>query len=116
MGREALKGAWYHGCMDEDVKRLLLENLQLSRENNRLLRKLKRADTMRTVLSLMYWVVIIIVPVYLYYAYVAPYLIELRRSYENLEAQAAKMEQIPEGMQIYLDSLKKLFPGEEGAE
>lgn len=100
--------------MDDEVKRLLLQNLELARENNRLLRSLKRAQIWRSIISAIYWLVIILVPLYLYYAYVAPYLIELRKTYDTIEAQSAQMQNMPEGWQQYMESLKKLLPkGEE---
>jgi hypothetical protein len=91
----------------EEIKRLLLENLQLSRENNKLLRKLRRAEVTRTIMTLVYWAVILVVPIYIYYAYLAPQLSQMLATYENIEAQTQEM---PEGVRSYIDSLREFVP------
>lgn len=100
---------------DDDLKRLVLQNIELTRENNRLLKKLRRAEIVRTIIHLVYWVIIVIVPLYLYYAYVAPYVADMRASYEEIRSQAETMQNLPAGFQAYLDKLQAFFPGEETA-
>ncbi len=98
---------------DDELKRLVLQNIELTRENNRLLRKLRRAEITRTIFSVFYWLAIILIPLYIYYAYLGPYLADLRASYEEIKGQAEKMQNVPEGLSQYLDKLEAFFPGRE---
>lgn len=58
---------------DNEVKSLLKKNLELAKENNRLLRKMRRGAIIGNILRLIWWVVLFGGPVILYYYYVQPY-------------------------------------------
>ena len=71
--------------MDEEFKVLLRKNLELSKENNRLLKKLRRNAIIGNVLRLIWWAIIIGLPVYLYFSILQPYLEELATVYKNVQ-------------------------------
>ncbi len=57
---------------DEDLKELLEENLRLAKENNRMLRSMRRAARLSFVGRIIFWLILLGVPAYLYITYVAP--------------------------------------------
>ena len=58
--------------MDPESKKLLEETLQISKENNVILHKLRRSMQIRRVLSVVYWTVIIGSAIGAYY-FIEPY-------------------------------------------
>lgn len=71
--------------MEEDIKILLRKNLELTKENNRLLKKIRRSAIIGGVVRIIWWAIIIGVPVALYYYIVQPYLAELNQAYEGVK-------------------------------
>lgn len=70
--------------MDEEAKTLLRRNLELARENNRLLKKIRRNGIIANIMRLVWWAVIIGIPVFLYYYVFQPYLAELSTAYQGV--------------------------------
>lgn len=58
--------------MDEDLKTLLEENLRLAKDNNRMLRAMRRAAFVGIIGRVIFWILILGVPAYLYVTYLAP--------------------------------------------
>jgi hypothetical protein len=58
--------------MDPELKRLLQENLELSKQNNRMLRAIRRNGWLSFIWTLLIWAVLLIAPLYFYQQYVAP--------------------------------------------
>lgn len=58
--------------MDQDIHQLLRKNLELTEENNRLLRKMRRGAILGWVGKLIWLAALIGVPVYLYITFLAP--------------------------------------------
>lgn len=71
--------------MDEEFKVLLRKNLDLAKENNRLLKKMRRNAIIGNVLRIIWWSVIIGLPIYLYFTVLQPYLDELATVYKNVQ-------------------------------
>ncbi len=69
----------------DEIKALLRRNLELARENNKLLKKIRRNSVIANIMRLVWWAVIIGVPVFLYYYVLEPYLIELNNTYQELQ-------------------------------
>ena len=78
--------------MDDDIRTLLEQNLRLNRENNRLLRSMKRAANIGLFFRLVWIAVLIGVPVALYVYIIQPYYEGLRDSFNQFEQQ---IESIP---------------------
>ena len=58
--------------MEEDLKELLEENLRLAKDNNHMLRSMRRAARLSFVGRIVFWIILLGVPAYLYVTYVAP--------------------------------------------
>ncbi|HQU08124.1 MAG: hypothetical protein B7X04_04250 [Parcubacteria group bacterium 21-54-25] len=58
--------------MDEDLKTLLTENLRVAKDNNRMLRAMRRAAVVGAIGRVIFWILVLGVPAYLYVTYVAP--------------------------------------------
>lgn len=69
--------------MDQELRNLLEKTLQVSEENNELLRKLYRSQKWSQFMSVMYWVLIIGVTFGVYY-YLQPYIETVLGTYTNL--------------------------------
>jgi Trk-type K+ transport system membrane component len=86
---------------DNEIKTLLRENQRLLVENNQLLRQMRRGTIIATVFRLIWFVVIICIPLYIYFYYIAPNWENLQQKLENIEDVSAKME----GVKPWFESL-----------
>lgn len=68
--------------MDEEAKRLLQENLRLSKENNELLQKIRRVQRWSQISKIIYWVIIIGIAYGAFY-YLKPYLEGIMNIYDG---------------------------------
>ena len=80
--------------MDEEFKVLLRKNIELSKENNRLLRKMRRSAIIGNILRIIWWAVIIGLPIYLYFSVFQPYLQELATVYKNIQTEVGEVGSI----------------------
>ena len=80
--------------MDEEFKVLLRKNLELSKENNRLLKKMRRSAFIGNILRVIWWAVIIGLPIYLYFSVLQPYLEELAAVYKNVQTEVGDVANI----------------------
>lgn len=58
--------------MDSELAQLLKENLELSRQNNKMLRAMRRDAWIGLIWKTIVWTVILVAPLYVYQQYVAP--------------------------------------------
>jgi len=77
---------------NEESRRLLEENLKWSKENNRLLRKIRRAATYGLIIRTLWMAVLIGVPLALYVYILEPYYTGLRSEFEQFKQ---KIENLP---------------------
>jgi len=70
---------------DDETKVLLRRNLELARENNKLLKKIRRNSLIANIMRIVWWAVIIGIPVFLYYYVFQPYLVELSTSLQGIQ-------------------------------
>jgi len=87
---------------ERGLKEMVEETLEIARDNNRMLRKMRRNAFIGGILRLVWWAVIIGVPVYVYLTIFQPYLEELGASYEGLRGQVEELKNIPGGLQDLL--------------
>ena len=66
---------------DREMKELL----ELTRDNNKLLHKMRRHAIYGNIMRLFYWAVIFGIPVALYYYYLQPYLGQLMETYSGIQ-------------------------------
>ena len=72
----------------EEIKKLLVENQRLLLENNQMLHKMRRSAFLGTIFRIVWFLVILGVPVYLYFSYVKPNMDNLLGKYNALEEAA----------------------------
>jgi len=77
--------------MEFDAKKLLEENLRLSKENNRLLHKMKRAATLGLIFRLLWISVLIGIPVALYVYIIQPYYESVREGAQQFQEQVGEI-------------------------
>jgi hypothetical protein len=58
--------------VDPEVKKLLQENLELAKQNNRMLRAIRRNGWVSFFWNITIWAILFIAPLYFYEQYVAP--------------------------------------------
>ncbi len=97
--------------MEEETKRLLKENLELSRENNKILRKIRRSAIVGNIMRLFYWAFIIGVPVFLYFQFLEPYLAQLLDVYSGLQSGAENVQEVGEQLPIFSKLLQMVGIG-----
>ena len=59
--------------MDSEIKELLKANLELSKENNEMLRKVRRVQKRAYAAKIAYWVIVLLLALGAYY-YIQPYI------------------------------------------
>jgi len=87
--------------MDESTNQLIRDNLRLTKENNRLLRKMKRAATYGLILRILWIAVLIGIPVALYVYVIQPYYAGFQAGFDQFQQQ---IESVP-GLNLLLDQL-----------
>lgn len=103
--------------MEGDVQDLLRKNLELAKENNRLLKKMHRGAILGGLLKLVWLAIIIGVPVYLYLNYLAPIVEQVQEAAQTVQEAGQKAEGFQEKLQQQfggtgLEELLKLFSRE----
>ena len=58
--------------MDPEIKHLLEETHALARENNRILRAIRRSQWIGFIFKLIIWAIVLLLPLYLYQHYLQP--------------------------------------------
>jgi len=80
-----------------DLKDLIRENIRITEDNNRLLRKIVSANRWARIFKVLYWVVIIGSMIGIYY-YVQPVLIDLLDAYKGLLSGAQNIQRAGEAV------------------
>lgn len=71
----------------EEIKRLLVENQRLLLENNQMLHKMHKTALVSSILRFVWFLIVLGVPIYIYFAYVAP-------NWDNLKAKVQSFEEL----------------------
>jgi len=79
--------------MDPELKRLLRENLELSKENNKILHKMHRGLVLGRIMRIIYWVVILGVAMGSYY-FIQPYIDSLLAVYGGISGGVSDLQNI----------------------
>jgi hypothetical protein len=90
----------------------LRRNIELTEENNQMLRSIKRMTFWGGVLKYFWWVLILfIVPGLAYYLYLAPYVDEALNAYKQLQSGVSQVQGIQADLKADgpLTDLKKLY-------
>lgn len=81
--------------MNEEMQDLIKENIRLTRENNRLLRKLWRAELWSFWSKMFFMAVMVGVPVLIYRYYLADVVQDLWHTYDQVLEGVEQLEQLP---------------------
>ena len=93
--------------MDPEARRMMQENLELSRDNNRLLRKLRRAAVIDRFIQIIWWAFLIGVPIYLYFTILEPRIDQLNLAYQNIQISLGELQKQVPGLENILNVFKK---------
>ena len=78
--------------MDQDIQDLRKKNLELNKENNKLLKKMRRNAFLGGLLKLVWIAVLIGVPVYVYFNFLEPVLGQILDSLQTVQEVGSKIE------------------------
>lgn len=87
------------------------EILRLSRENNKMLHAQRRNAFWGGIFKLLMWVVLFIIPLYLYMQYVAPMMASMLETYQQLQGTSANAQAQFGKMNEYLQQFQSLYGG-----
>lgn len=71
---------------------LLKEILRLTQENNKMLHKMRRGAFLKTVLQMVIYAALLLVPLYLYMQYMAPVVNQMLETVQQIQGTGAKAE------------------------
>ena len=69
----------------EEIKRLLVENQRLLIENNQLLHKMRRTALISSFFRLVWFVIVVSIPIYIYFNYIQPNIDSIKAKIDNFE-------------------------------
>jgi hypothetical protein len=100
---------------DDDLDDLMKENLRLTRENNKLLRKLRRAEIIGLWLRILMILIIFGVPFLVYKYYIEDYVLDLGATFTELQDDAAALRELPAKIPVPA-AVKQLVAPDEAVE
>lgn len=100
--------------MDEETQDLIKENIRLTRENNRLLRKLWRAEVLGFWSKMLFIAIMVGVPVLVYRYYLADVVTDLWNTYQGVLRGVEDISQLPDQISLsaVIESLRSDTSGE----
>lgn len=97
-------GIQYEGDSNEEILRLV-------RENNRMLKSMRRSSLMGAVFKTIMWIVFILVPIWFYVEYVAPVVDSMMQTYSQIKGTNAQAQAQFGEVSKYLEQLRSMYPG-----
>ncbi|MDB5204909.1 MAG: hypothetical protein JWP09_937 [Candidatus Taylorbacteria bacterium] len=91
---------------DNELRKMVEETMELSKDNNRILHSIQRRERMTQVFRVVYWLILLGAGAGLYY-YIQPYIDELVKAYGNIVDTQHKVADI--SGKFSLDSIKNYF-------
>ncbi|MEZ4104167.1 MAG: hypothetical protein R3B60_02685 [Candidatus Paceibacterota bacterium] len=86
----------YQDNDENEIKDLIKENQRLLIENNQLLRQMRRHSIIGAIFRFLWFVLVISIPVYIYFQYVQPNWENLTTKINELEQTSAEVGEIKE--------------------
>lgn len=85
--------------------------LRLTKENNRMLHSMRRNAWLGGILKLVMWLVVIILPFWLYLQYLAPMMQGMLETYQQIQGTSASAQAQFGQMNEYLKQFQSLYGG-----
>ena len=101
---------------EDDLGKLLEENLRLAKENNKILKAMRRDEIMGRIFKLIFFALVIGVPIVLYYYFLQPYITEIRCMYESMQGSVNELQEIRDNVPELPDWAQDLLGGESAAQ
>lgn len=86
--------------MDPQTEKLIRENARLTKENNRLLKKLWRAEVFGIWSKVLFAAILIGVPVLIYQYYLSDVIVDLRAMYEGIQQDIDQVKNLSESFSL----------------
>ncbi len=93
--------------MDEQV---LQEMYRLTKENNRMLHKMRRNAFWGGIFKVIFWAAMLLVPIWLYLSYLAPVVDDMMQTVQQIQGTSAKAQAEIGGFQDMLKQLQQKIP------
>jgi hypothetical protein len=74
----------------DELKELVRRSIALAEDTNRTLHKMRRGAIWGRVFSLLFWIIVIVVPTVAAYYYFAPYINSIHQLYDSIQSGVAK--------------------------
>lgn len=84
------------------------EILRLTRENNRMLKAMRRSSLFGAIVKTMLWIALILLPLWFYVQYLAPVMESILQTYQQIQGTSAQAQAQFGEMNQYLEQLKNL--------
>lgn len=98
-------GIQYEGDSNDEILRLV-------RENNRMLKNMRRSSLVGAIFKTVFWLILVFVPIWFYLEYVAPVMQSLLTAYEQAQATNAAAQAQLSAFSEPLERLKAMFGGQ----
>lgn len=87
--------------MDPKEKELLEKTFEYAKENNKILRGMRRSLRLHSFLRALYWIIIIVATVWLYY-YIQPFIDSLKSGYQEM-GEVENLSELIKSSKLLLD-------------
>jgi len=94
---------------DRPTRELVEETLDLTRENNRRLRSMQRAQFWGGVFRLLFWAIILGIPVILYYYFLQPYVDQVVEVYGGIQQTTQDIQEVRNSVPEFPEEITDLF-------
>lgn len=98
---------------EQDVEELVRANLALTKENNRLLKKMRRDAIIGRIFKLLLILILIGAPIFIYYYYLQSYVQQLNQTYIELQGDVEDLRELKDGLPSFPDWMQGLLGGAE---
>ncbi|MDO8575917.1 MAG: hypothetical protein Q7R90_01225 [bacterium] len=93
--------------MDEQMQQ---EMYRLTKENNHMLHKMRRNALWGGIIKFIFWVAILLAPLWFYMVYLAPVVNDMMKTVQQIQGTSAKAQVQIGGFQEMLKQLQQKFP------
>ncbi|MEX0652443.1 MAG: hypothetical protein WD509_01895 [Candidatus Paceibacterota bacterium] len=92
--------------MEPDIRDLLKKNLELTKENNKILKKMRRSALFGTIIKLVWLAVLIGLPVYIYFQFLEPVVGNVLDAAQTVQEVGDKVQGVEEQLGGSLDEIR----------